>query len=396
MAAQMAHGRTTAMMLAILLLAGCGTESGTSSRVELTGNGGSTETDAASEDAVEADSGSGDTVEADAGSGDTVEADAGSGDTVEADADAGTSDTGADDTSVAAPPAVGQTIVEGCRGETGVDEHCLLVQNASACTEARCDRLVVVFSGGEMGCESGAGYRDVLAGYAAAGYAAVCINYFETSVGSAVAPFLDEATRIDIAVREAATGGWAQAYWSGAELLLEGISHGSTAPVILMARTQLDEQRHWQGSRLTAGCFFEGSYDQAATASLLATGAPGGAACETPVSLQRYLERYCGAGATAASCNLATEPRAVDDTITSVLPASFRIPDFKLIECGSNRRPCLGDITPAAPIEALCSRIDGSPTHTCSYETLPDESHLTCHANSYATCQRWFEALPRP
>ena len=342
-----------------------------------------------------ADAGSGDTAEADAGSGDTAEADAGSGDTVEADADADIADTGADDTSVAAPPALGQTTVEACRGETGVDEHCLLVQNASACTAARCDKLVVVFSGGEMGCESGPGYGDVLAGYAAAGYAAVCINYFESSVGSAVAPYVDEATRIDIAVREATTGGWAQAYWSGAELLLEGISHGATAPVILMARTQLDEQPHWQGSRLTAGCFFDGSYDQAATASLLATGALGGAACETPVSYQRWLERYCGAGATAAGCNLATEPKAVDDTITSVLPATFNVRDFKLIECGSNLRPCLGDIIPAAPIEALCSRIDASPTHACSYETLPDDGHLTCHGSGYATCQRWFEALPR-
>ncbi len=347
----------------------------------------------ASSDTANAGSGSAAT---DAGSGDTVESDAFSGDTADADADADAGDTGADDTSVAAPPAVGQTIVEACRGETGVDEHCLLVQNASACSAARCDKLVVVFSGGEMGCESGAGYRDVLAGYAAAGYAAICINYFETSVGSAVAPYVDEATRIDIAVREATTGGWAQAYWNGAELLLEGISHGATAPVILMARTRLDEQPHWQGNRLTAGCFFDGSYDQAATASLLATGALGGAACETPVSYQRWLERYCGAGATAAGCNLATEPKAVDDTITSLLPATFHIRDFKLVECGSNLRPCSGDIIPAAPIAALCSRIDASPTHACSYETLPDDSHLTCHASGYATCQRWFEALPRP
>ena len=316
-------------------------------------------------------------------------------DTDRADTDASSDTANAGSGSGAAPPAVGQTIVEGCRGETGLDEHCLLVQNASACSAARCDKLVVVFSGGEMGCESGPGYGDVLSGYAAAGYAAVCINYFESSVGSAVAPYVDEATRIDIAVREATTGGWAQAYWSGSELLFEGISHGATAPVILMARTRLDEQPHWQGIRLTAGCFFDGSYDQAATASLLATGALGGAACETPVSYQRWLERYCGAGATAAGCNLATEPKAVDDTITSVLPATFNVRDFKLIECGSNLRPCLGDIIPAAPIEALCSRIDASPTHACSYETLPADGHLTCHASSYATCQRWFEALPR-
>ena len=78
-----------------------------------------------------------------------------------------------------------------------------------------------------------------------------------------------------------------------------------------------------------------------------------------------------------------------------MLPATFNVRDFKLIECGSNLRPCSGDIIPAAPIEALCSRIDASPTHACSYETLPDDGHLTCHGSGYATCQRWFEALPR-
>ena len=294
----------------------------------------------------------------------------------------------------ARPPASGQQVIDACLGQTGVDERCTLVTNASACEDSKCSKLVVVFSGGEMGCVSGAGYNDVLAGYAARGYAAVCINYFDSSDGSAVAPYIDEAARVDLAVREATTGAWARAYWTGEDLLLEGISHGATAPVILMARTDLDDQPHWQGRRLTAGCFFDGSYDQAATASLLATGARGGRPCTVPVSHARWLERYCGPGATAGTCDLANEPKAQQDTITGVLPANFAVRDMRMFECGSALPACSGDIIAGEPIQALCERIDASPTRTCAFESLPMDSHLTCHAEHYDKCRVWFEALP--
>jgi hypothetical protein len=291
------------------------------------------------------------------------------------------------------PAASGQVAVEACRGQTGVAERCTLATNASACTRAKCSKLVVVFSGGEMGCASGAGYDRVLNGYASRGYAAVCINYFETPAGSGAKPYVDEASRIDLAVREATTGAWARAYWTGEDLLLQGISHGATAPVILMARTTLDEQAHWRGAHFTAGCFFDGAYDPAATASLLATGAAGGRPCTTPVSYSRWIERYCGAGATGATCDLTTNAKAQEDTITRVLPATFAIRDFKLFECGSALPACSGDIVAGAPVEALCARLDASPGHTCSFVALPNDSHLTCHANQWDQCRTWFEGL---
>jgi hypothetical protein len=292
------------------------------------------------------------------------------------------------------PPAASGTIdVDACRGQTGVAERCTIVTNASACTAAKCSKLVVVFSGGEMGCVAGSGYNSVLAGYASRGYAAVCINYFETSTGSGSKPYADEAARLDIAVRAATTGAWARAYWTGEHLLLQGISHGATAPVILMARTNLDEQPHWRGSRFTAGCFFDGAYDQAATASLLATGAAGGRPCTFPVSHARWLERYCGDGATAATCDLTTNAKAQEDTITGVAPATFAIRDFKMFECGSAMPACSGDIVAGAPVQALCQRIDASPGHTCSFGALPNDGHLTCHANQWDQCRAWFEGL---
>ena len=103
--------------------------------------------------------------------------------------DAGTSDSGTPDAGAPPPAAVGQITLDACLGQTGVAERCTLVTNASACTAARCSKLVVVFSGGEMGCDNGTGYANVLAGYAANGYAAVCVNYFDTSTGSAQKPY---------------------------------------------------------------------------------------------------------------------------------------------------------------------------------------------------------------
>ena len=294
------------------------------------------------------------------------------------------------------PPASGQIVIDACLGQTGIAERCTLVTNASACTAEPCTKLVVVFSGGEMGCASGAGYNNVLAGYASHGYAAVCINYFDTSTGSGTAPYVDEAARIDLAVRQATTGAWAKAYWTGRDLLLEGISHGATAPIILMARTNLDDQAHWHGSHYTAGCFFDGSYDQVATADLLQTGAAGGNPCTFPVSYTRGLERYCGPGATGATCDLTTNAEAQEDTITDVLPATFAIADFRMFECGSALPACTGDIIPGPPVQQLCQRIDLSPTHTCTFGSFPSDGHLSCHANEYDQCRTWFEGIMPP
>lgn len=292
-----------------------------------------------------------------------------------------------------APPPTGDIVLDACLGHNGVAERCTLVTDASSCTDARCSKLVIVFSGGEMGCATGRGYRDVLSDYASQGYAAVCINYFETPTGSGTSPYIDEAARIDLAVREATTGAWARTYWTGDDLLLEGISHGATAPVILLARTALDDQPHWRGHRTTAGCFFDGSYDQAATASLLATGAARGNACTSPVSHTRWLERYCGPGATATNCDLSTHPKALEDTITEALPTQFAIRAFKMFECGSALPACTGDIVPGPPIQTLCEQLDASPTHACAFVRLPTDGHLTCHASHYDACRTWFEGL---
>ena len=243
-----------------------------------------------------------------------------------------------------------------------------------------------------MGCQVGAGYKSVLTSYANQGYAAVCINYFESSTGSGKVPYVDEASRLDFAVKEATSGTWAATYWTGEYLLLQGISHGATAPMILMARTSYASGAHWKGSLATGACFFDGSYDQSATASLLATGAAGGGACTTPVSYTRGLERYCGSGATGATCNLATNTKAQEDTIVAA-PVNYTIRDFKMFECGSALSACVGDIIPGAPVQQLCSHIAGTSGYTCSFTSLPSNGHLTCHASQYDQCRAWFEGI---
>ncbi|MCM0604923.1 MAG: hypothetical protein KA715_02430 [Xanthomonadaceae bacterium] len=291
-----------------------------------------------------------------------------------------------------APPASGQIVLDSCLGLSGVNEKCTLVTNASACTGAKCSRLVVIFSGGEMGCISGSGYKTALDTFASKGYAAVCINYFDTSTGSGNVPYIDEASRIDLAVKEATSGSWATSYWTGEYLLLEGISHGATAPVILMARTSLATQAHWKGTRVTAGCFFDGSYDQVATATLLATGASGGGPCVVPVSYNRGLERYCGAGANASNCNLSLKPKAQQDTVASVA-VNFAVKNFRMFECGSAMPVCSGDIIPGAPVQTLCNNINSTSGYTCSFKSLPNDGHLTCHGNEFDQCRTWFEGI---
>ena len=295
-------------------------------------------------------------------------------------------------TSTSPPAASGQIVIDSCSGLSGVNEKCTLVTNASACTGAKCSHLVVIFSGGEMGCKNGPGYTSALQTYASNGYAAVCINYFDTATGSGDVPYIDEASRIDLAVKEATKGSWANAYWTGEYLLLQGISHGATAPVILMARTTLASAAHWRGSTFTAGCFFDGSYDQVATANLLATGALGGGPCLTPVSYTRGLERYCGTGATGANCNLNTNTKAQEDSISNV-SVNFAVKDFKMFECGSSMSACLGDIIPGAPVQSLCDNINSTPGYTCSFTALPTDGHLTCHANEFDQCRTWFESI---
>jgi len=79
-----------------------------------------------------------------------------------------------------------------------------------------------------------------------------------------------------------------------------------------------------------------------------------------------------------------------------ILSATFAIQDLKMLECGSALRACTGAIIPGPPVQALCSRLDASPSHACSFTSLPTDGHLSCHANDHDRCRTWFEGILPP
>lgn len=239
-----------------------------------------------------------------------------------------------------------QVVLEACAGLGGVGERCSVTLDASACApDKKCSRLVVLFSGGEMGCAlKGRAYAEVQADYSAHGWASACVNVFETSTGSGALPYYKEADRYDTAVAAVTQGEWAAQLWTGEYLLLQGISHGASAPLIAMARGRLRAERAWQGSAGTAGCFFDGSVNQAATAALLATGTPAGGPCTFPVPYSRWLARYCG----GAGCDLSTNAEALMDTIEDAPAGNFSLTKWRITECGMAAR-----LRRAAPTSSL-------------------------------------------
>lgn len=286
-----------------------------------------------------------------------------------------------------------QTItVNACTGLSGVNESCTVVLNGTGCSRNMCSHLVVIFSGGDMGCVTGAGLKSVTQNYTKYGWASACINYFETSTGSGMVPYWKEKDRLDTVLAVVTNGSWASRYWTKEYLLLQGISHGASSPLIVMARFDVDSQYYWKGKIGTAGCFFDGSVNQSASADLLATGGINGKPCIFPVPYTRWLQRYCGSRI-PSNCQLMSNDDALLDLIENVPASNFSIKLWRLYECGSRLPPCTGDIIPMKPFEILCSNINSSSNYSCDFHSLPYDSHLTCHANYGYECREWFESF---
>jgi hypothetical protein len=266
--------------------------------------------------------------------------------------------------------------------------------NPVACANQGCKKLAVFFAGGGQVCN-----QSIQDTYAAAGYVAVCALLFQTSDGTSLYPFAAEATRADAIMKAVADDPVVKAAWSGASMLITGVSHGATAPVTAMARTAFDAGPAWRGATHTGACFFDGIYNIAAIDELLGTGNAGGP-CLSPVSHARMLGRYYSADPQVHSCvnnKCACDPDHApeidNDTIDAVAATEFAIKDWKLIECGSATAACASDIVPGPPISALCSNIDRSAQHTCAFESMPNDSHLTCAVSGINRCISWFDAL---
>jgi hypothetical protein len=297
----------------------------------------------------------------------------------------------------AAPlPAMTKRTLPQCTALATGTETCgyEITLNPITCANRGCKKLVVFFAGGQQVCNQAIQDR-----YAAAGYVAVCALLFQTSEGTSLYPFAAEASRAHEIMKAVADDAVVKAAWSGASLLISGVSHGATAPVIAMARTTFDSEPSWRGATHTAACFFDGIYNIASIDELLGTGNAGGP-CQGPVSHARMIGRYYSGDPLIHSCTnnkCACDPDhapAMDnDTIEAVPTAEFAIKDWKLIECGSAMAACPSDIVPAAPISALCANIDASAQHTCAFEAMPNDSHLTCAGTGISRCIDWFDGL---
>jgi hypothetical protein len=304
---------------------------------------------------------------------------------------------GGDGGSGGAPAESGTFVVDGCAGIDGIADRCAwrYEYDARACGPASpCKKAIAFYAGGEQDCSS-ANYDLILETYAAAGYLAGCMQIFEGAGAAEQEPYADEAPRVDAVLADFVGSRVASTVWSGEHLLLAGVSHGATAPVIAMARSDLDEQPHWHGSVTTAGCFYDGIYDLAALDNLV--GGQGGLCA---VIHSRIIQRYygdsashgCGNGKCPCDPAHTAKPLTDEDTITDIDPAELAVDTWKLIECGSELSAC-EDLVPGAPIGALCSNIDASPSHTCEPDPMPMSSHVQCSAAGIERCLAWFDQL---
>jgi len=270
------------------------------------------------------------------------------------------------------------------------------------CADSKCPNLVVYFSGGQMSCpDPEASPNSYLGRYSSKGYVAVCAKIFDSSDSSGDFPMNREATRVDLLMKAITSDPAIKQGWSGERLLISGTSHGATAPVIAMARTNLDESASWKGTKVTAACFFDGIYHAKNFMELNSNAKntnPVGKSCPL---YERAYGRYCpwtgnlNIPATWPHPNTCQNEDTVKDTITNVNPSNFAIKHWKLIECGSALDFCSADLVPAAPINYLCNRIAGTAEHSCAFASFPAKSHLMCGADieSMDSCRTWFDGI---
>ncbi len=291
-----------------------------------------------------------------------------------------------------------------CNGPTGApNEPCFWYYKVKKTTPAK--KLVIFFSGGEMRCDENfnglpgnrqfiRGYDLALSRYADDGYIAVCAGLFKSSqgawieLGAIISPYVHYSQRMDVLVKAITDTLFKRGLWDGENLLLSGVSHGATAPVIAMARTSVD----WKGSSKTAACFFDGIY--------------------SAVEQDRYWwqnqqtcgdlrdQGICKRYLSTSSCEypIPITGDVADDTLSDVTGGNFKIKDWKLIECGSAlARACppllTGDVVPKEPIEALCTALQNNGA-SCVLDPLPYLSHATCASDNQGVdkCRLWFNS----
>ena len=260
-----------------------------------------------------------------------------------------------------------------------------------------CDKLVIFFGGGGMNCDTeGYATDKVIEYYKNHGYIATCVDIFETGEAAGAYHFVDEAGRVDRLVEDITSFVLDNHVWSGKHLLISGVSHGATAPVIAMARTSFDEQSSWHGSETTGACFYDGIYHTDAVLEFIIENECTGVL--DWLSYDRYVGRYCDPlPVFPAVCNNFYSDSALDDMVTPpVSTSNFYIKDWKMMSCGTGAaNACYREVSPRVSTEEMCSIID-SGIGSCEFEDLPYSQgydHLNCAIERVDLCQEWFDDL---
>lgn len=270
------------------------------------------------------------------------------------------------------------------------------------CRENKCSKLLIYFSGGQMSCPDPIEKpQSYLARYANDGYVAVCAKIYETEPESGARPFNKEASRVDLLVRTITSDPAIRQGWNGERVLFSGVSHGSAAAVVTMARNDFDATAAWSGTKTTGACFFDGVYnarESLAVNSSAKNTTPAGNSCHI---YARAYGRYCpwvgkvGYPATWPHPDTCQTPDTVLDTVDGINVENFAIKNWKLIECGRSLEYCADDMVSAGPQWQLCKRIDGGPGKNCEFDSFPSVSHNNCGATAETmdSCRGWFNGL---
>jgi hypothetical protein len=301
------------------------------------------------------------------------------------------------------PPDEVDHTIDACRDV--VDEPCFwkLRFDPTLCNAASpCDKLVVFFSGGDMSCDDDAlpaAYEDIVSAYTSDGFVFICAGIFLTKAAAGMQPYAAEASRVGEIMTTIAADPDLAVVWTGERLLISGASHGATAPVIAMASTSMDDYLAWQGSSTSAACFFDASYDAAALDAFLLANSDCHAFRERAIC-----DRYVSDPTDHATCTTHTAlapqtPALLSDVIVDEPADVFAISSWKLIECGSALSPKCGllgwDMFPAESMETLCDTLNASAQHSCAWDPMPSNAHLTCPglAAGIDRCRLWFDGL---
>jgi hypothetical protein len=290
--------------------------------------------------------------------------------------------------------------IESCRTLDGAGEDCVwnLALGRERCPGDRCPKLVVFFQGADMGCQRTEGLQKrrlgaLLDRYAHNGYLAVTACLFETLKGANAFSVGAQVPRADALVKAITSHPSVRRHWSGEHLLLAGVSLGATTPVVAMARSEIDDEARWKGSRTTAACFHDGVYDLYETDRFFWENRRSCSAQRKRSLCARY------EGVKRCPYPLRVSEEATHDSSALAGAEELSVSHWKLVECGSRieKPKCAlhGDWIPAGPIEALCSKLARSPAHECEWDPQPWDSHLSCAFTPAGIdrCRTWFDGL---